>query len=48
LGPAETVDLEVRWPTGKAETFAKVQADHLVTIHEGSGIIKQERFGVGK
>ena len=48
LGAADMVDLDVRWPTGKTETFTKVQANHLVTIREGAGIIKQERFGVGK
>ena len=42
LGAVDTVDLDVRWPTGKTETFSKVPANHLVTIREGAGIIKRE------
>ncbi len=48
LGAADSADLEVRWPTGKKERFLKVEADHLVTIREGSGIVRQERFGPTK
>ncbi|MBI2687966.1 MAG: CRTAC1 family protein [Acidobacteria bacterium] len=39
LGPAKVVDLEVRWPSGKKETFRGVEADRLVTIREGQGIV---------
>lgn len=39
LGAAKTVDLEVRWPSGKKETFRGVAADRLVTIREGQGIV---------
>jgi hypothetical protein len=44
LGPATTVDIEVRWPTGASETFPKVAADQLITIREGGGIIKGRPF----
>ena len=40
LGPAATVDLDVRWPNGKTESFKAVQADALVTITEGKGIFR--------
>jgi hypothetical protein len=44
LGKAIQADLEIRWPNGGIETVAKVAADRLVTIKEGSGIVKAERF----
>jgi hypothetical protein len=44
LGPATTVDIEVRWPTGASETFPKIAADQLITIREGGGIIKGRPF----
>jgi len=45
LGSAETADLEISWPSGAREGVKAVRANQLVTIKEGSGIIKQERFG---
>jgi enediyne biosynthesis protein E4 len=39
LGAAGSVDLEVRWPNGGTEKFARVAADRLVRIKEGSGIL---------
>jgi len=44
LGAVNTVDIEVRWPTGKTEKFAGVAADHLICITEGSGITKAQKF----
>ena len=44
LGAVNTVDIEVRWPTGKTEKFAGVLADHLICITEGSGITKAQKF----
>jgi hypothetical protein len=44
LGKAIQADLEIRWPNGGIEAVAKVAADQLVTIKEGSGIVKAERF----
>ncbi len=45
LGPAETVDLEVRWPSGDKQTFAGMKPNQLVTIDEAKGIVKTESFG---
>ena len=45
LGPVEQVDLEIRWPNGAKESLSKVAADQLITVREGSGIVKRERFG---
>ena len=44
LGTVSSVDIDVRWPTGKTETFAKVEADRLIYITEGAGITKAQKF----
>lgn len=44
LGPELTADLEIRWPNGGVERIAKVACDQLVTVKEGAGIVKAERF----
>jgi hypothetical protein len=44
LGEATKADLEIRWPNGGRETIRGVAADRLVTIREGSGIVRAERF----
>jgi hypothetical protein len=44
LGPVATVDLTVRWPNGGTENIAKVEADQLVVVKEGAGIIDRKRF----
>jgi len=44
LGQATTADLEIRWPSGARETIPKVAADQLVTVKEGAGVVKNERF----
>jgi enediyne biosynthesis protein E4 len=46
LGSAATIDLvEVRWPTGKTETFKDVAADKIYTIVEAQGIKGTAPFG---
>jgi hypothetical protein len=45
LGGASTADLEIAWPSGSHEELKGVRADQLVTVREGVGVIKQERFG---
>jgi len=45
MGSAETADLEVRWPSGGKEVLTAVPANQLVTIKEGSGIIRRQKFG---
>ncbi len=44
LGPARAADLEIRWPSGGAETLRNVEADRLVVVKEGEGIIRRESF----
>ena len=38
LGTTDKVSLEVRWPSGKVETFEDLKADQLVTVIEGKGM----------
>ena len=45
LGPTRKVDqVEVRWPSGQAEKVGPVEADQFVTIEEGRGVVKAERY----
>jgi len=44
LGAATKVDLDIRWPNGATEKIANVQADRIVTIREGAGVIKAQPF----
>jgi hypothetical protein len=45
LGKSATVDLiEVKWPTTqKIEKFTQVKANQILTIREGSGIVKNAK-----
>lgn len=40
LGSATSADLTVRWTNGAVEKFQNISADRLITIKEGSGIVK--------
>ena len=45
LGKARKADLiEVRWPLGLVESFRNIEANQLIVIQEGSGIIRKEKF----
>jgi hypothetical protein len=44
LGPADKADLEIRWPSGASERLLKVEANRLLVVREGEGIIKAEPF----
>ena len=48
LGTAEVADVEIRWPNGTKESLAKVAANQLITVREGSGIVKTDAFGPKK
>jgi enediyne biosynthesis protein E4 len=45
LGAAKTADLTVRWPNGATEQIAGVEADQLVVVREGTGVLRKQRFG---
>jgi enediyne biosynthesis protein E4 len=45
LGPAEKADLvEVKWPSGLVDLVKNVEADKMIWIREGSGMVKSERY----
>src|SRR5438270_3232621 len=44
LGPATTVNLEIRWPSGQSEKLTAVAADQLVFVTEGSGITEKRKL----
>jgi hypothetical protein len=44
LGDVTTVDLDVRWPNGGRQSFTKVPANQLVTIHEEEGVVASRGF----
>ena len=45
LGQAKQADaIEVRWPSGLVERFQNVEANQLVYVQEGRGIVRKEEF----
>jgi hypothetical protein len=44
LGAATSAELTVRWPNGAIEHVAGVEADQLVVVKEGAGIVDRKRF----
>lgn len=44
LGRADSVDLEIRWPSGARESIRNVSANQLLLIREGAGIVDRKRF----
>jgi len=44
LGEATSADLDIMWPNGASEQIKNVEADQLVVIREGAGVIRTERF----
>ncbi len=45
LGEATKADLTIRWPNGATEQIAGVDANQLVVIGEGKGIVRQGKLG---
>ncbi len=45
LGAATIADLTIRWPNGATEQIPNVQADQLIVIREGAGILRRQKFG---
>ncbi len=44
LGAEDSATLEVLWPSGQREVVKSVRANQLVTIREGSGVIRSDTF----
>jgi hypothetical protein len=45
LGFETSADLSVRWPSGKSDALNRVDADQLVVVREGVGIVARRSFG---
>jgi hypothetical protein len=45
LGSETSAGLEVRWPSGKSDTLSRVDADQLIVVREGVGIVARHSFG---
>src|SRR4051812_48275647 len=45
LGAATTADLTIRWPSGATEQIGAVEADQLIVVREGAGVLRKQRFG---
>src|SRR5262249_44252758 len=41
LGKADTAELEIQWPSGAKQTFAKLEANQLVIIREGAQAVER-------
>jgi enediyne biosynthesis protein E4 len=44
LGKEREADLTVRWTNGLVEKVSSVEANRMITIREGSGIVKSEKW----
>ena len=42
LGPVESADLEILWPSGDRESVKAAPAGRLITIREGAGVVSTE------
>ena len=48
LGRARQADrVEVRWPLGLVESFKNIEANQLLIIQEGHGILRREKLDRG-
>ncbi|MGH9671860.1 MAG: CRTAC1 family protein, partial [Bryobacteraceae bacterium] len=44
LGGETAASIEVRWPNGGREQVERVEADQLIVIREGEGVVRAERW----
>jgi hypothetical protein len=47
LGHFKTVDLDIYWPNGLHERYPGMEANQLLTIREGAGIVNRQRWNRG-
>lgn len=47
LGQATTADVEIRWPRGQIEKFSALPASHLISVTEGRGITRAQKWASG-
>jgi hypothetical protein len=46
LGASTSAHLTIRWPNGVTEKIEGVEADQLVVVREGAGILSRHKFGI--
>ena len=45
LGQATRADLvEIKWPSGAVDTLQNVEADQVIYVEEGKGVVKKQKF----
>ena len=45
LGQATKADLvEIKWPSGRIDTLENVEADQVIYVEEGKGVVKKQKF----
>jgi hypothetical protein len=44
LGSSAIADIEIMWPNGLRESLKGIRSNLMITVKEGLGVIKQERF----
>ncbi len=44
LGAATSAALTIRWPNGGTETIPPVDANQLVVVREGAGVVRSQKF----
>ncbi len=44
VGKATSTDVSIRWPDGKVENFPSIPTGEIVTIEEGSGVVKKQAY----
>ena len=45
LGQAAKADLvEIKWPSGRIDTLENVEADQVIYVEEGKGVVKKQKF----
>jgi hypothetical protein len=45
LGPVTQVDVDIRWPSGSAQSLKGLPSRHLHVIHEDKGIVRSSKYG---
>ena len=44
LGAVNKVDIDIRWPNGGTEKLAAIEANRLITVKEGAGVVGTQAF----
>jgi len=42
LGQAKSAEVKIRWPSGDWQTLANVSTNQIVTVREGTGVVRPQ------